>query len=94
MENQVLAEPDGTGRRRPDPVKDATFTLAVDSVITALGQRVELKPEAGLPFKMFAYRKEDTMVTLDEDQCVGCGMCVWRCPNENIEMIQTSQAPI
>ncbi|RPI18253.1 MAG: hypothetical protein EHM61_28880 [Acidobacteria bacterium] len=44
--------------------------------------------------KMFAYRRENTFVTLDEDQCVGCGMCVWRCPNQNIEMIQTSQAPI
>ncbi len=49
VENQVLAEPGATGRRRPDPVQDATFTLPVDSVITALGERVDLKPEAGLP---------------------------------------------
>ncbi len=23
------------------------------------------------------------------DKCVACGMCVHRCPNDNIEMVQT-----
>ena len=44
--------------------------------------------------KMFAYRKEGTAVVLDEDQCVGCGMCAWRCPNGNIEMVRVEGAPI
>ena len=33
-------------------------------------------------------------VLLDEDKCVACGMCVHRCPNDNIEMIQTSRKPV
>ncbi|MFH1615787.1 MAG: FAD-dependent oxidoreductase [Planctomycetota bacterium] len=28
-------------------------------------------------------------VVLDKEKCVACGMCIHRCPNENIEMIQT-----
>jgi formate dehydrogenase major subunit len=39
--------------------------------------------------KMFAYHKEGTEVVLDEEKCVGCGMCAWRCPNQNIEMVRT-----
>ncbi len=44
--------------------------------------------------KMFAYHREGTRPVLDEDKCAGCGMCYWRCPNHNIEMVQTSSAPI
>jgi NAD-dependent dihydropyrimidine dehydrogenase PreA subunit len=33
-------------------------------------------------------------VELDETKCVACGMCIWRCPNGNIKMIQTSEKPI
>lgn len=33
-----LGEPDASGRRRPVPVKGSEFSMAVDSVITALGQ--------------------------------------------------------
>ncbi len=44
--------------------------------------------------KMFAFSKNGTRVELDESKCAGCGMCVWRCPNNNIEMMQTSDAPI
>ena len=25
---------------------------------------------------------------------VGCGMCVWRCPNHNLEIKQTSEEPV
>ncbi|KKK48789.1 hypothetical protein LCGC14_3141590, partial [marine sediment metagenome] len=31
---------------------------------------------------------------LDPDKCVGCGMCIWRCPNHNITMTQTSDEPV
>jgi formate dehydrogenase major subunit len=44
--------------------------------------------------KMFAYHKEGPKVVLDEDKCVACGMCIWRCPNDNITMIKTSKTPI
>ena len=40
--------------------------------------------------KMFAYCMDaNGRISIDEDTCVACGMCVWRCPNKNIEMIQT-----
>jgi len=40
--------------------------------------------------KMFAYRMDPQgRVVFDEEKCVGCGMCVHRCPNQNIEMVQT-----
>jgi NADPH-dependent glutamate synthase beta subunit-like oxidoreductase/dihydroorotate dehydrogenase len=227
LENQVLGGPDDSGRRRPVPVEGAVFRLEVDTVITALGQRVELPGETALvpgrlgtvpvgddgnvglegvyaggdavlgastvieaigtakraangidrflrgsgavvpalngeaqvaveevlvrhgreprkwrvpldpapaaqragsfdPYapvlgeaeaveeasrclrcgcgegcmichdicKAFAYRKEETRVVLDEEKCLACGMCAWRCPNGNIEMIQTSALPI
>ena len=40
--------------------------------------------------KMFIYTiDENGQLILDEEKCVACGMCIWRCPNKNIEMIQT-----
>lgn len=42
--------------------------------------------------KMFAWSTDaQGRVVLDEDKCVACGMCVWRCPNKNVEMVQTGQ---
>ena len=39
--------------------------------------------------KMFAYSiDEQGGIVLDEAKCVGCGMCLHRCPNNAIEMIQ------
>lgn len=34
-----LGEPDSSGRRRPVPIKGSEFTMEVDNVITAIGQR-------------------------------------------------------
>jgi heterodisulfide reductase subunit A-like polyferredoxin len=40
--------------------------------------------------KMFAWSIDaQGRAVLDEDKCVACGMCVWRCPSKNVEMIQT-----
>jgi len=41
-----LGESDASGRRRPIPVKNSEFTIALDNVIMAVGQTVD---EAGLP---------------------------------------------
>jgi glutamate synthase (NADPH/NADH) small chain len=34
-----LGEPDGSGRRRPEPVPGSEFVIAVDTVVKAIGQR-------------------------------------------------------
>jgi NADPH-dependent glutamate synthase beta subunit-like oxidoreductase/dihydroorotate dehydrogenase len=40
--------------------------------------------------KVFAWNMDPQgRVMLDEDKCVACGMCIHRCPNKNIEMVQT-----
>jgi formate dehydrogenase major subunit len=44
--------------------------------------------------KAFAWDIKGTRVSLREEDCVACGMCIWRCPNGNIEMVRTSEKPI
>ncbi len=40
--------------------------------------------------KVFAWDCDDQgRMVIDKDACVACGMCIWRCPNDNIDMIQT-----
>lgn len=46
-----LGEPDESGRRRPEPIPDAFFTLEVDTIIAAIGQDVgveNIKDEVGI----------------------------------------------
>ena len=42
----------------------------------------------------FAYSLDGWQMSLDHDKCVGCGMCVWLCPNHNVVMRQTSDTPL
>ena len=35
----------------------------------------------------FAISSVDTKPLVDKEECVGCGICVWRCPNDNLEMV-------
>ncbi len=45
--------------------------------------------------KVAAYDLDDSgRIVLDESICVACGICVQRCPNTMIEMIQTSEKPL
>jgi formate dehydrogenase major subunit len=45
--------------------------------------------------KMFAYSITGSgRVELDEKKCVACGMCAHRCPNQVIEILQTSEKGI
>jgi formate dehydrogenase major subunit len=39
------------------------------------------------------HEDESKKVNCDEDSCVACGMCVFRCPNDNIEMIKGEISP-
>ena len=36
----------------------------------------------------FAVSNVDGMPFIDNEECVACGVCVWRCPNKNIEIIR------
>jgi NADPH-dependent glutamate synthase beta subunit-like oxidoreductase/dihydroorotate dehydrogenase len=45
--------------------------------------------------KIFAWEVDPQgRAVLDEEKCLACGMCLFRCPNKNIEMVQTSETPI
>ena len=35
----------------------------------------------------FAITSVDNMPLVEKEECVGCGICVWRCPNDNLEMV-------
>ncbi len=49
LQQMELGEPDDSGRRRPVPVEGKTETLALDTVIAAIGQKVVAE---GLPVKL------------------------------------------
>jgi NADH-quinone oxidoreductase subunit F len=43
-----LGEPDERGRRKPFPIEGSTYRVAADTLIAAIGQRVDRKPLKGL----------------------------------------------
>jgi len=38
----------------------------------------------------FAISSVENKPLVDKEECVGCGICVWRCPNDNLEMIPSN----
>lgn len=42
-----LGEPDGTGRRRPVPIEGSSFRVEADTIIAAIGQRVDRSASKG-----------------------------------------------
>ena len=36
---------------------------------------------------------EAKYVKIDHEACVACGICIYRCPNDNIEMVATELSP-
>ncbi len=61
-----LGEPDASGRRRPEPIPDAYFTLEVDNIIAAIGQDVgveNIKDEVGIDKWNTIDAKEETFLT-------------------------------
>ena len=43
-----LGEPDASGRRRPEPIKDSEFTMDFDSIIAAIGQAPDIPSQFDL----------------------------------------------
>lgn len=41
----------------------------------------------------FAWSDEGNRVQVDQEACVACGMCAFRCPNSNIEMVKGELSP-
>ena len=56
-----LGEPDQRGRRRPVPIENSDHVLAVDAVISAIGQTVET--EGLLPLEELKWSRRETIVT-------------------------------
>ncbi|MEK7682041.1 MAG: FAD-dependent oxidoreductase [Chloroflexota bacterium] len=44
LQRMQLGEPDASGRRRPVPIPDDTFTMDVDNVLAAIGQSADTAP--------------------------------------------------
>lgn len=40
-----------------------------------------------------AWRHEKNRVEIDPHECVACGVCLYRCPNDNIDMVATELSP-
>ena len=55
-----LGEPDQRGRRRPVPIENSDHLLAVDAVISAIGQTVET--EGLLPLEELKWSRRETIV--------------------------------
>jgi NADPH-dependent glutamate synthase beta subunit-like oxidoreductase len=43
-----LAEPDRSGRKKPVPIEGSNFRVRIDTIIAAIGQRVDRKALRGL----------------------------------------------
>ncbi|HUV37615.1 MAG TPA: FAD-dependent oxidoreductase, partial [Patescibacteria group bacterium] len=48
FQEMELGEPDESGRRRPVPVEGKTFTMEVDTLFTAIGEKAHIDPFEGV----------------------------------------------
>ncbi len=74
-------------------------TLTEDSAVAEAARCLNCGCGAGCQLcaqicNAFAISVEGDQMIFDEEKCHACGMCMRRCPNENIEMIQTSDVPL
>ncbi|MHC4394621.1 MAG: FAD-dependent oxidoreductase [Planctomycetota bacterium] len=83
------------GDKRKKNFKDYTRTLTCEQAVAEASRCLVCGCGAGCEIckdicKMFCYEMDaNGRMIFDEEKCVACGMCIWRCPNSNIEMIQT-----
>ncbi|MBN1672348.1 MAG: FAD-dependent oxidoreductase [Kiritimatiellae bacterium] len=86
--------------RRGKTFKEYTRTLTKEEAVREASRCLACGCGAGCEIckdicKVFAWQTDPQgRVQLDEDKCLACGMCIFRCPNRNVEMIQTSSKPV
>jgi NADPH-dependent glutamate synthase beta subunit-like oxidoreductase len=85
-----LTEPDGSGRRRPEPIPGSKFTMNVDAVITALGQEADwacLTHECSCTLTDWGTMNVDPVTLQSEDPDIFAGGDAVRGPSSVIEAI-------
>jgi len=85
-----LADPDESGRRRPEPVPGSEFTIRVDAVITALGQEADwacLTPECSCTITPWGTMKVDPLTLQSDDPDIFAGGDAVRGPQTVVEAI-------
>ena len=86
----VLTDPDESGRRKPEPVPGSEFTIAVDAVITALGQEADwacLTPECACTLTQWGTMTVDPLTHQSDDPDIFAGGDAVRGPQTVIEAI-------
>jgi NADPH-dependent glutamate synthase beta subunit-like oxidoreductase len=85
-----LAEPDESGRRRPEPVPGSEFTIEVDNAISALGQEAEwscLTAECACTLSDWGTMNVDPLTLQSDDPDIFAGGDAVRGPQSIIEAI-------
>ena len=85
-----LTEPDGSGRRKPEPIPGSEFKVNVDAVITALGQESDwccLTPECACTLTDWGTMKIDLLTLQSDDPGIFAGGDAARGPKTVVEAI-------
>jgi len=83
-----LGEPDASGRRRPVPVEGSEYTLEVDNLIMAIGQRSKVPRGFGLSADKWGNVEADPESLLTSKRGVFAGGDIASGPSSVIEAIQ------
>jgi len=81
--------------RRTGSFEDLSVTLTQEQAVAEASRCLACGCGAGCEVcrdicKMFCFEMDAAgRMSMDPDKCVGCGMCAQRCPNANIEIVQT-----
>ena len=90
----------GSPERRARTFRDTTKTLTKDQAVAEAQRCLACGCGAGCEIckdicMAFCFTMDDDgKILLDEDACLACGMCIHRCPTDNIVMRQTGSKNI
>ncbi len=85
-----LTEPDGSGRRKPEPIPDSEFRIKVDAVIAAIGQESDwccLTPDCTCRLTEWGTLKVDPLTLQSDEPDIFAGGDAVRGPKSVIEAI-------